>query len=751
MNGVLSFFRAKLLTLLPPSFPSCNSDIGISSMDCCLLCPQPLPPPPKSSADEIPDRGPTLPVHGTCDSVHEHCADFAEGVFEVSKQYYFVARAISRSTTPCAYAPCSGTGATSRCAVDGCDKRYHFTCAIYDGAIKVDDGSKFYCADHSHKAPKFAAASDDAKGNEISDGEETGGNAEICFKCSNGGHLVCCDFCENAVHQACAGLVEVPEGEYKCSVCTGDDGISKTKKTDNGNATQGTSEREDTAANYTPLRNTQDDGWMNGTSFMVTGSPGCSDATISPPRDLPSFKKTQPVDDDDFFNVDVPLNDINGNTQLSSNPVITEGKKKVRKSPKLPKPPKQEGTNCFECGLSDDNLMPCDTCNRVVHPDCAGQRGIPISDFSCSVCTGETTERTIGVEQKAKTGDLLGEKPTHGDIDVDTPSLSQGKNVAPFAKAKAVAKKAKSPPKKKKTKTKLVTPKKRVAPKAKTFKKPCASPEADPSPKKRKSPKSITSDDAVINADPSPSPSPKRRRASGSQGNFSWNSWGTKRVSVSAFDIGSQVTPTKSRYVLCATGLNEAQKEMLRNVARRKRTAVRDSIDGTGTTTKSKKVTHMVINAYEEDDAPTRTIKLCKAVAAGVQLVRFKWITDALDSEYAEEWPDVDEYVHQLAGTQEDKRFQGMEFYFGTLRKFADKKGDLADIVKLGGGTVLTKKPSHNNKKLKLMLVEEGNATKGQEKKKGPRRGSLSEIKKRIQGSQIVQPQYILDRCVPQS
>lgn len=46
-------------------------------------------------------------------------------------------------------------------------------------------------------------------------------NSDYCFVCNNTGKLLCCESCENSVHLYCLSppLMEVPEGDWHCSVC----------------------------------------------------------------------------------------------------------------------------------------------------------------------------------------------------------------------------------------------------------------------------------------------------------------------------------------------------------------------------------------------------------------------------------------------------------------------------------------------------------------------------------------------------
>ena len=775
----------------------------------CLLCPQTLPTKRNVSL------GALIPVHNESGRVHESCGDFAPGVFEVKGEYYFVGRSIARALdTVCAYKKCGGVSPTARCAVDGCDKRYHLACAVADSCRRVDDGFKLYCREHRSFAPKRsrkAAVADEEE-------EEDDGHAVICFECGNGGVLVCCDTCDRAVHQACAGLREVPEGDFSCAVCvkekekqastkpapfTDDDEIDDAPSSSWSDETispnRGTptrvgatnrieknefptpspfrnSTKQQSQTYSTPKRPSPNhlvekpvfetpSPFRRGTQKVspVKNPSGKTEfPTPSPFRNAtqkPSSPSSKPANNlstpSPFYSATQRDYDLKNTSKKSVAPIrstssgasseqsdeVFKNDKKLGQPPVSPaalsdeeeeeldgmdeifeddytigKPRLSQSLSqsqstlakrflCFQCKSEheEEPLLPCDTCDRVVHSKCAGENGISIGDFSCSVCTGETTEAV----NESKSAATQTQKPV---VDLSSPSVEKSNMDVDIIEDEEEC--STQEPEKV---TRTPRSKKRVATgESKTPRKKRAS------TRKRVSPEAST-------------PPSKRRRSTGSKvsktpSSFKWSKWsasGSKRVSASQHAAGSQETSTPMwRPVLCATGLTSAQKEMLRSVASKKSTQVRTDFDG--------KVTHVVVN-----DSLTRTIKLCMAIAAGVPLVSFRWIEAAVGSA---EWPSVEEFEHTLVQKYSEKPlFGGMTFFFGVT----EMKEDLACIVKLGGGTVLMRKPSASTRNIDgtLYLVEDAG-------KKASRRASLKPLQKSMKNAQLVESKWILDKCM---
>ncbi len=202
------------------------------------------------------------------------------------------------------------------------------------------------------------------------------------------------------------------------------------------------------------------------------------------------------------------------------------------------------------------------------------------------------------------------------------------------------------------------------------------------------------------------------------------------------------------RPVLCATNLESYQWDMLEALGKRRKTPLKSEFDV--------KAEIMILQVLKPDDSPKRTMKLCKAIAAGMKLICFDWIQESIGI-YGK-WPDVAKYTHPLTRDPDvPGLFSDKEFYFGSLGNQGEHKDDLVEIVRLGGGKILTKKPTmpkstDESDKIEppssnLILVEDPALS---EQRTG-RRASLIALKDSIPGSELVAPNWILDQCCPAS
>lgn len=225
---------------------------------------------------------------------------------------------------------------------------------------------------------------------------------------------------------------------------------------------------------------------------------------------------------------------------------------------------------------------------------------------------------------------------------------------------------------------------------------------------------------------------PARRASVGKSG----TKRSSKRARVSMVSDGGSIDT--ERLILCATGLDEAQKALLKGIAGQKKTQIRSDFDS--------RVTHMVISAFQPTDMPKRTLKLCKAIAAGVKLVCFKWVEDAAGPGA---WPDISNHLHPWTRNATDgPLFSGARFYFGGLRAMTANKEELIAIVKLGGGTVLNRAPTIDMapSSQKLYIIQDlANKKKGG----SSRRNSNTFVADGIPGADVVDPGWILDQCTP--
>lgn len=185
------------------------------------------------------------------------------------------------------------------------------------------------------------------------------------------------------------------------------------------------------------------------------------------------------------------------------------------------------------------------------------------------------------------------------------------------------------------------------------------------------------------------------------------------------------------RYVLAHTGLHELETESLKGIAKAKKTMVRSDID--------RRVTHLIIRPYTKDEYPRRTMKLCKAIAAKIPVVCWKWVEESTESE---SWISVDQHLHPLSWPKDEPPvFEGLRFYFGAYNGPKEKKDDLSSVVVLGGGSLVYREPSldtSNNGTLMYVRDEEV-------EQRG--RGELPTRYEPPSGVKTIPSTWILDRC----
>ncbi|PXF49447.1 Histone-lysine N-methyltransferase trithorax [Gracilariopsis chorda] len=136
----------------------------------------------------------------------------------------------------------------------------------------------------------------------------------------------------------------------------------------------------------------------------------------------------------------------------------------------------------------------------------------------------------------------------------------------------------------------------------------------------------------------------------------------------------------RKRFVLSYTGLAEAQREVLRTIAKSRRCSVRSDVD--------EKVTHVVISCYNATDRPVRTMKLCKAIASKKTILCWKWVEESFHERH--EWADTEGHVHSLTWKKDDAFvYEGVRFHFGCYNGPREKKEELMSLVQMGGGCVV--------------------------------------------------------------
>ena len=66
--------------------------------------------------------------------------------------------------------------------------------------------------------------SPDADKNHMCSENAADNNDDDCYLCGDGGQLILCDVCPKAYHLHCLVIETIPEGDWKCPACCGEDG-----------------------------------------------------------------------------------------------------------------------------------------------------------------------------------------------------------------------------------------------------------------------------------------------------------------------------------------------------------------------------------------------------------------------------------------------------------------------------------------------------------------------------------------------
>eukprot|EP00178_Gracilaria_changii_P004797 TRINITY_DN1781_c0_g1_i1.p1 TRINITY_DN1781_c0_g1~~TRINITY_DN1781_c0_g1_i1.p1 ORF type:complete len:643 (+),score=159.47 TRINITY_DN1781_c0_g1_i1:3986-5914(+) len=186
------------------------------------------------------------------------------------------------------------------------------------------------------------------------------------------------------------------------------------------------------------------------------------------------------------------------------------------------------------------------------------------------------------------------------------------------------------------------------------------------------------------------------------------------------------------RMVLAHTGLKEAERELLRGVARAKNTLLREDVDA--------KVTHVVIRCERGSHKPLRTMKLCKAIASAARIVCWSWVQQSLHSE---QWAPIERHVHPLSwATHRQPVFANLRFSFACYNGARDKKLQLMQLAQMGGATVVQRDGAspHSADAALIYVREEQHVNKS----------ARSEQLRRLQpprAATVVMSAWLLDLC----
>lgn len=197
--------------------------------------------------------------------------------------------------------------------------------------------------------------------------------------------------------------------------------------------------------------------------------------------------------------------------------------------------------------------------------------------------------------------------------------------------------------------------------------------------------------------------------------------------------------------VVLHTGLSSAQASMFSAARKKHKGAFSVASDF------SKRVTHVVVNAYTPQDIPKRTLKLCMGIAANLPIVCFKWVEDAVSNPVLP-LPSLSSYLHRTSRVScgRDGLFHDQRFFMA----FKDNNGqvptkqDITQLIQLGGGTIMTHQPMAT-----AAVQEQGKVFYVKAKEGGSQQNErrLSQHQTALQlpaGCEIIDLDWLLDKCM---
>lgn len=186
------------------------------------------------------------------------------------------------------------------------------------------------------------------------------------------------------------------------------------------------------------------------------------------------------------------------------------------------------------------------------------------------------------------------------------------------------------------------------------------------------------------------------------------------------------------RFCLAHTGLQETQRDQLRGIAKARKAIIKPDLEG--------RVTHLVIAARTPSDVPSRTMKLCKAIAARIPIVCWNWVEESSKSDDA--WVAIDDHIHPLTWKDKEGVFSGKRFYFGGFNGAKEKKEQLIALIQVGGGSVGNREGSVGKMASQGSLL----CVRDEEVKRNGRRELYGRFEPPT-GATVVSSGWILDQC----
>ena len=93
--------------------------------------------------------------------------------------------------------------------------------------IIADASEEFPEDENEHSCPSaatpFSGPRVQSRDEDMCSEDAADNNDDECYLCRDGGQLILCDMCPKAYHLHCLGIETIPEGDWKCPACCGED------------------------------------------------------------------------------------------------------------------------------------------------------------------------------------------------------------------------------------------------------------------------------------------------------------------------------------------------------------------------------------------------------------------------------------------------------------------------------------------------------------------------------------------------
>lgn len=198
------------------------------------------------------------------------------------------------------------------------------------------------------------------------------------------------------------------------------------------------------------------------------------------------------------------------------------------------------------------------------------------------------------------------------------------------------------------------------------------------------------------------------------------------RLSMKSGDVGIQM--------IAHTGLDDRRKARLERICKNLGSSIQGTINPT--------VQVVVIGARNRHEIPKRTMKLCQAVAAKIDIVFFSW---AEESGRNGSFYPTESFLHSISWPKDQGHvFEGLKVCFGFYDGTPDMKQSLMHLVALGKGEVLPRPLSKAQEESMTDVLYVKDTVQGSG---GRKRNVRSRYDPPLTGT-VVASAWLLDSCV---